>query len=238
VEPLQVNETAGSDFFDRCARFIRKGPKSADNRARLRHQYEAFIDQNRDLFPGARVLDIMSSYGLWSFAALDAGAAHVVGLESSRVAVEAAKAAFADYPVDPGSCRIINSEVAGSLRRLEPQTFNLALCHGYLERADPRFVFHQLARLQIQHVILDTRIVRGKGPIARFSVSTGEVPAGRYQNIVAAPNHDLIAFLCDYFQFQWQLIDWQAMGINDWTSIPDYKNDHRRTYLLKRADGS
>jgi hypothetical protein len=235
-ELVKVNESAG-DFFDRGARFIGKGPKGKDNRARLRHQYQAFINQNRALFHGARVLDIMSSYGLWSFAALDAGAAHVVGLEGSRVAAEAAKAAFANYPVDPGSFRIINAQIADSLRRLEPQTFNLALCHGYLERADPRFVFNQLARLQVHHVILDTRLVRGQGPIARFSVSAGEVPAGRYKNIVSAPNHDLIAFLCDYFQYRWQLIDWEAMGINDWSGISDYKNGQRRTYLLQRAVG-
>ena len=228
-----MTESAGTNFFDRCERFIRKGPGSTDNLLRLRHQYEVFISRNRDLFRGARVLDIMSSYGFWSFAALDAGAANVVGLEPSRAAVEATKKAFAEYPIDLSSFQFVASEIPAALRTLEPKTIDIVLCHGFLERSDPRFVFQQLSRLRVKNVILDTRITRGQGPMARFSRRPGNAPTGRYQNIVLYPNHELIAFLCDYFQFRWLPIDWHEMGIKDWTGIADYMSDHRRTYLLE-----
>jgi len=230
-----VNEAVNSDFFDRYQQLIEKIPSATENLPRLRHQYDAFITPNRELFRGSRVLDIMSSYGLWSLAALDAGASHVIGLEDSSKTVEAAKAAFAEYSVDPRSYRFVNSEIPAGLRRLEPKALDLVLCHGFLERSDPRFVFQQLGRLQVKYVILDTRLVRGKGRVARFALRSADAPAGRYKNIMTIPSHDLITFLCDYFQFRWRQIDWQTMGITDWAGLTDYEKDNRRTYVLEKA---
>jgi SAM-dependent methyltransferase len=222
------------DPFDRYSKFIGNRAGVPDNVVRLRHQYRAFISHNWDLFRGARVLDIPSGYGFWSFAALDAGATHLVGLESSRTAVEAARRAFVAQSIDPNSYQFVNSEISAALRGLEPRSFDLALCHGFLERSDPRFVFQQFARLEVKSVILDTRIVSGKGPIVRFSVRSGDVPSGRYRNITISPNPELIAFLCDYFKFSLRQVDWHQMGIMDWAGVIDYKNDHRRTYVLDR----
>ncbi len=227
-----MNESAGANIFSRYDAFIKTLPVPAD---RLRHQYEAFVLQNPDLFKGARVLDLMSSHGFWTLAALDAGAAHVVGIEESAKAVEAAKAAFAEYSIDPRSYRFINSDIPAGLRRLEPKTLDLVLCHGFLERSDPRFVFQQLARLQIKHVILDTRIAQGKGRIARFALRSEDAPAARYKNIMTIPNHELVTFFCDYFQFRWRQVDWQAMGISDWADLSDYEKDRRRTYVLEKT---
>ena len=58
---------------------------------RLRHRYEAIIGKNRDLFRNARVLISIVAMARWSYAALDAGAAHVVGVESERAQVEVAQ---------------------------------------------------------------------------------------------------------------------------------------------------
>jgi hypothetical protein len=85
-----------------------------------------------------------------------------------------------------------------------------------------------MSRLQPKHVVLDTRIAQGHGPIARFTVTTGRNGA-----IVATPNHELIEFLCEA-EFRWRLINWQAMGITDWTGIQDYARDSHRTYVLDR----
>lgn len=229
------NVVAGKHFFDRRERFIKKGSPAAENVARLRHQYEAIVTRNRDLFRGARVLDLMSSHGFWSLAAIDAGASHVTGIDPSREAVEAAKQGFAEYPIDTKSYQFINSPVPKALRGLKPDAIDLVLCHGFLELVDPRFFFKQMARLRPKHIILDTRVVRGQGRIVRFALRSGEAPAGRYKNITTIPNHDLIAFLCDYFQFRLHQIDWQTMGITNWTGIADYESDRRRTYVLDRA---
>jgi len=112
------------------------------------------------------------------------------------------------------------------------------VCHQSFELSDPRVFFGHFYRLAPKHVILDTAVSRGEGPIVRFDLKQryGAAPNGtrRHGAIVATPNHELIAFLCEYFRFGWRLIDWQAMGIIDWTGVHDYERGRRRTYVLDR----
>jgi hypothetical protein len=244
---IAMNRSGEAHFFDRYDRFIKNtagaggAASGLSNIVRLRHQYDAFISANRELFRGARVLSIMSSYGLWSLAALDAGAAKVVALETSQKAVKEARTAFAEYPFDAESYQFVNADIPAALRNFDPGIFDLVLCHGFLERCDPRFLFQQLARLRVKNVILDTRISRGKGPIIRLRdrSSDGDKPKGkgpaRYGSILSIPNHELIAFFCDYTQFRWRQIDWKTMGITDWAGIDDYAQDRHRTYVLERS---
>lgn len=240
-----MNQLGSTRSLTRYDRFMRKrdtaggSAAGASNPVRLRHRYETIYARNRELFQGARVLDLMSSSGFWSLAALDAGAAHVVGVEASPAPVEAAEKTFGEYGVKSGSYRFINSEIPAALRTLDPKAFDVVLCHGFLEQSDPRFFFQQLSRLRPKHVILDTRVVQGKGPIVRFrSRSADEArpkATERLRSILAIPNHELITFFCDYFGFRWRLIDWKASGITDWTGLGDYEQDRRRTYVLERS---
>ena len=160
-------------------------------------------------------------------------------MEASPPAIEAAKNAFTEYGINSASYRFINSETPGALRKFDPKAFDVVQCHGFLEQSDPRFVFQQLSRLRAKHVILDTRLTQGKGPIVRFRSRTDDDGKAngpeRYKSILAIPNHELITFFCDYFQFRWRVIDWKASGITDWTGSNDYEHDRRRTYIL---DGS
>ena len=81
-----MNETAAAQDSNRYQRLVRRkpgspGPASApDNAARLQRQFEVIFAANRDAFLDARVLDLMSSTGFWSLAALDAGARQLSGL--------------------------------------------------------------------------------------------------------------------------------------------------------------
>ena len=225
--------TTGDHFFRRYDRLIKSLPESTKSATgfvdaiRLRRRYDAIISQNRELFRNARVLDVMSSHGFWSLAALDAGAAHVVAVETSRGPVDTAEKNFNEYGIKPESYKLVRSEIFAALRRFEPGQFDVILCKGFFERCyAPRF-FHHLARLRPKHVVLDTAIMPGSGPLACFTIVTGR---GR-GTVTSLPSHDLIAFLCES-QFRWRLIDWQALGITDWTGVQDYARDKRRTYLL------
>jgi trehalose 2-sulfotransferase len=238
--PREAAVPQATHFFDRYAQFIKKLPVAPDTATgfvgtiRSRHRYEAVVAHNRDLFHGSRVLDIMGSDGLWSLAALDAGAARVVRLDASREPVEAAPRTFAEYGFAPDAYQVVAMTALGSF---DPGAFDLILCQSVLEESDPRLFFQELHRLRPKHVILDTEIVRGSGPIARFRLVAQAVPelAGRYATIIGSPSHELIMFLCEFFEFQWRRIDWHAMGITNWIGIHDYERDERRTYVLHRT---
>ncbi|MGO8800688.1 MAG: Stf0 family sulfotransferase [Roseiarcus sp.] len=226
--------TAGGHFFDRYDGLVRTLAGKTNSATgfidmiRLRRRYEAIIGQNRALLRGARVLDLASSEGFWSLAALDAGAAHVVGIETSRGLVETAEKNFAECSVRPDSYKFIQSNISAVLRTLNPGRFDVILCKGFFERCQVVEFFWHLSRLQPKHVVLDTAIGRGDDAMARFSTTTGRKGA-----IMLTPTHKLIAFLCAS-EFQWRLIDWRSLGFDDWTGVHDYARDSHRTYVLDR----
>ena len=77
---------------------------------RLRHRYNAIIGQNRELLRGARVLDLISYAGFWSLAALDAGAASVVVVETSQKNFDAARKNFLQSQFERGKISIAKGE--------------------------------------------------------------------------------------------------------------------------------
>lgn len=224
---------AARHIFDRYDQ-IRGTPTRPNVAKRLRHRYDAIIAQNRDLFKNARVLDLRSGDGRWSLAALDAGASHVVGVDNQQEAVEAASTAFAKIGVEPAAYEFINENMFAGLNSFSPETFDLILCQEV--SSDAHFFFKCLRRLKPKHVILDTRIINRKEPILVFRLKRSRKPGaqatGRSGSIAAVPNHELIKTLSDYFGFRWRMIDWQTLGIADWTGIDDYHDDRRRTYVL------
>src|SRR4051795_7628198 len=77
-------------FFERFPRFYETSETSSFPwRLNLRH--EAIFGEDGDLFAGARVLDVASHDGRWSLAALEAGAASVLGIEARPDLVANAK---------------------------------------------------------------------------------------------------------------------------------------------------
>ena len=109
-------ETASQHFFDRYSELIKRIPAGGSATGfldviRLRRQYDVIVGSNPDLFRNARVLDIMSSHWFWSLAALDAGAAHVIGIDVASNTVEAAAKTFSEYNLDQKLYRFVNSEI-------------------------------------------------------------------------------------------------------------------------------
>ena len=119
--------SADAHFFDRFNRVVKSIPTGAASATgfldliRSRRRYDAIVARNRKLYQNARVLDVMSAYGLWSLAALDAGAVHVVGVEASPPMVEAAANTFRECGVAPHSYRFINSDVLEAIQAFEPE---------------------------------------------------------------------------------------------------------------------
>jgi trehalose 2-sulfotransferase len=231
--PAKPSQAPAADFFDRHNKFARSvsaGAASATgffDLIRLRRRYEVIVAGNRDIFRNARVLDVMSGPGFWTLAAVDAGAANVVGVEPAATLVESANDYFAKNDIRSNSYKFVKSELFSALETLEPKSFDLIFCHDSLEHHDiPRF-FTLVNRLQPKRVILDTGMVSGEGPLIRFSLSV--------DGLVGYPNHQLIMLLCDAFGLKWRLVDWRAQGISDWTGIHEYERDHRRTYIFDRS---
>ncbi len=201
---------------------------------RLRRRYEIVVARNRALLKNARVLDLRSGDGRWSYAAIEAGAAQVVGVDSKLAAIQAAGKAFRKIGIKPTSYRFVNAKLFAALREFNPNTFDVVLCRDV--SADPHFFFKCLWRLRPKHVILDTRIAGRKEPVAIFRVNEADkaLPKGKKQSValVAIPSDTLIKGLCDCFGFRCRAID--ARNVPKEAGAGDHKGAQRRVYVLDR----
>ncbi len=157
-----------SGFFDRFPDFYDTSETSSFPwRLNLRH--EAVFTQNADLFRGARVLDIASHDGRWSMAALEAGAASVLGVEARPELVAHAEATLRRNGVDESRFRFVAGDVFEVLAREEPQV-DVVLCLGFLYHTLRHVeLLTRIRRTGAHHVVLDTEIHRGEEPVVRLA---------------------------------------------------------------------
>ncbi len=128
---------------------------------RLNERYEALFASNRDIFDGARVLDLASHDGRYSFAALKTGAEHVTGVEVRESLVGKAEETFAFYGQDPGTYRFVCGDVFEVLAR-EKFDVDVVLCLGFLYHTYRHTeLMYRLHHLAPKHLILDTMVVPG-----------------------------------------------------------------------------
>jgi predicted RNA methylase len=131
-----------------------------EQRSRMNERYEALFASNRDLFDGARVLDLASHDGRYSFAALKTGAAHVTGVEVRQGLVDRAQEAFAFYDQAPETYRFVCGDIFEVLER-EKFDVDVVLCFGFLyhtyRHTELMYRIHNLAP---RHLIVDTMVTR------------------------------------------------------------------------------
>jgi hypothetical protein len=157
-------------FADDYPRFIElseltpegQGRRSASElqRSRMNERYEALFASNRDIFDGARVLDLASHDGRYSFAALKTGAAHVIGVEVRQILIDRAQEAFAFYGQDPETYHFVRGDVFEVLAR-EKFDVDVVLCLGFLYHTYRHTeLMYRLNKLAPRHLIVDTMITR------------------------------------------------------------------------------
>ncbi len=154
-------------FFDRHPEFLETS-RTAASRSRLNLRHVGIIRENRDVLRGSRVLDIASHVGRWAYAALDAGAAHVTGIEGRPELVDRANSTFRAKGVPDDAYRFIQGDVHERLH--DPDvTADVVLCLGFLYHTS-RYaeLFAGIASTRAEYVIIDTRVLVGvEGPMVR-----------------------------------------------------------------------
>ena len=146
-------------FFDEYPRFLDTS-ETASGRNRLNMRHEAIITDNLDVLSGARVLDLASHDGRWSFAALKAGASHVVGIEAREHLVVHGRQSFAAEGVDPASFELRHSDMFAALRDGGIEV-DVVMCLGFLYHT-LRYneLLHGMRATGAKHIIVDSTVNR------------------------------------------------------------------------------
>jgi hypothetical protein len=153
-------------FFDDYPEFYETS-KTAAFPVRLNLRHQAMIESNSDILAGARVLDLASHDGRWSFAALKAGAEHVTGLEARGELVANANRVFAQYGVPAESYEFIQGDMFRVLRERHFDV-DVVLCLGFVYHT-LRYgeLFHGIMDASPRFCILDTKVHRSDEPLVR-----------------------------------------------------------------------
>ncbi len=182
--PSEPGTRIASMFFDDYPRFFETSTTTATH-GRLNLRYEAIFADNRDVFAGAKVLDIGSHDGRWSLAALACGAESVIGIEARPDLVEHSVATLGEYGYGADRCRFIASDVFDAFANNEFDV-DVVLCLGYLYHT-LRFneLLHGIRKANPRHVIIDT--ASNTMQVALPAVAVKREPAMRQSNAVVDP---------------------------------------------------
>ena len=157
-------------FFDRFPDFYNSGNATPVDsiRCRLNGRYEAIIERNLDLIRGKRILDIGSHDGRWSFAANEAGADYVVGVEPRPELVEGANAHFLRAGVDQSRFEFIVGDALQTLSEREIRV-DTAFVLGVYHLDYHVELIGKLRETGAQSIIIDTLTSPDRRKFDRFN---------------------------------------------------------------------
>ena len=246
------------EFYNQYPRFFHTSQTSAIPH-RLNGRHQAIIDPVD--FKGKRVLDIASHDGRWSFAALQAGASHVTGIEPRAELIDNAHQTFEHYHIKPQSYEFKKGDVFevldGSIQ------VDVALCLGFfyhtIRHAE---LLDRIERTGAQIVVIDTEVT--PAPLST-PVHSGNDPRIVFNNphdiqifldpvdsqqmayedsltrggntLVGRPSRSAVNLMSGHFGYSCKTYDWPAHFINHSdhaAAMVDYAEGWRDTFYLSR----
>lgn len=245
-------------LFQRYDRFLATSQTSpaAD---RLHARWDAIIDAHRDVLDGRRVLDIASHDGRWSYAALDAGAAHDTGVEPREELVAAAGETFAFYEQPADRYAFVQGDIFQFLGTGD-ESYDVILCLSfYYHTVRHVELFDLMERTGARSIIIDTEVVPPKEmadptdprlvhnnpydvqllrePAENESMAAEESTSRAGHTIVCRPSRAAVEFIARHFGFDCIAFDWanHLATLPEAQAIPDYRDGWRSTFHCVRG---
>lgn len=142
-------------FFDDFPKFY-KTSQTSPFPDRLNSRHIAIMQRNAELIKNKRILDIASHDGRWSFAALQAGAAHVTGIEPRQELINNAIDTFNEYGINSSRYEFLCGDI---FNHLSNQKFDVVFCLGfYYHTIRHAELFDLIERTGAKLVIIDTEV--------------------------------------------------------------------------------
>jgi len=232
-------------FFDQHPEFLETS-QTASSKRRLNLRHIMMIKKNSRLLKNARVIDIASHDGRWSYAALEAGAAHVTGIEGRDYLVKKSVETLTAKGVPPDQFDFIQADAHDALTQGVGQA-DVVLCLGFLYHT-LRYaeLFHGIRATGAKFIILDTRI-QANEPKATVKIETNIVEeessavedrfTHRGMAIVGTPSVPALEAMLRAYDFDLVAqADWASFleKLNQANSLNSYAVGKRGTFVARR----
>lgn len=216
-------------FFDTYPAFVDSSETGA-LRERLNARQRLLVHDNAPLLDGARVLDIACHDGRFSFAALQAGATEVVGVDHKAHLLRTAEDHLTRYGVPPERYRFLAGDLFDCLDEVGP--VDVVLAFGILYHlGDHLRFFDRIFELGPRHVILDTKVSVLDGCVAELrSPLTSPPPPGA--SIELLPTRAAVEAMLSSFGWTWTALDWLASGLAESDETKDYRRGQRISLVV------
>lgn len=231
-------------FFDRYPRFYTTSTVGTDKGERLNERYRALIRSNIEIIREKTVLDLASHDGRWSFAALEAGARHVTGIEVRSYLVEHAIASCREYGAGD-RCRFIAGDVFDQIEHVQTDSIDTVCCFGFFYHTPHHMLLlSKIDRLNAKYLVLDTEIdpsttdciVRfRKEKIVREANSLVGQPGDPSHAFVGKPSRSALETMLTSFGWTFSYYDWHRAGIKNWHGIRAYRDGWRVSLVATRS---
>ncbi|MCB1740217.1 MAG: methyltransferase domain-containing protein [Gammaproteobacteria bacterium] len=240
TEALDSDDPRG--WFARYPRFLSSSRTDVRGR-RMAYRHRALIERHASILDGARVLDLASHDGRWSFAALQAGARHVTGIEAKPELLQRAHANLQAYSVPASRYHFVQGDCLRTLRDLRPGQFDCVLCFGFLYHTLSHFdLLQAIATLGARHLILDTLLLDDPNASVRlaFDDPAQEGAALATSNadgraLVGIPSRHALQVMLTHLGFELADIDWRKIATSGWDGVQDYYKGRRHSLLATRC---
>jgi ribosomal protein L11 methylase PrmA len=203
----------------------------------LNERHRAIIEANKDVLTGARVLDIASHDGRWSYAALKAGASHVIGIEARPHLIDAANDNL-KYFAERFDFRL--GDAYAGLDAIPSGTVDVVMCLGFLYHvADHMLLLTKIARLKPRHIIIDTSVTADARAVIFLQQEDHELErdgaktSDEHVTVIAGvPSIAALNMMLSSLGWKPNYYAWRDAGIPDWTGIEDYHEGTRVTLRI------
>ncbi|MDP6437471.1 MAG: class I SAM-dependent methyltransferase [Gammaproteobacteria bacterium] len=193
---------------------------------RLNIRYEMIIGHHKDLINGSRILDFGSYDGRFTYAALDAGAEYVKGIEINQDYADQASLNMAELGVERERYDFIVADLLTYLKTLEAGSYDGAICAGIFYHITYHVeLMRELERLDLDWVIMDSAVVQSEAPIVKWSLAP--------MRLEGIPSLSAIQFIAEQTGFTNEVVE---LPKNSSDGMFDYNGGNRYTLtLLRRA---
>jgi methyltransferase family protein len=222
-------------FFDEFPRFVETS-ETGPWLLRLNARYLALIHANRELIRGSRVLDLASHDGRFSFAALHAGAARVVGIEHDPRLVQKAEENLAFYDVPRRDYEFVAGDMFDHIRTVE--SCDVVFCFGILYHINEHMrLLSELAELDARTIIFDTNVSLMESAVIELRSPLKGSPPPVGSQLEGWPSRAALEAMWTSLGWTFDYFDWPGSGLADHAKLGDYAAGRRLTAVVTTNTG-
>lgn len=195
-------------------------------------RYRTFFLPNIEQIKGARVLDLGSYDGRWSYAALESGAASVVGIERRQDSIDRSRFFIKEEMRD--RVQFICDDVFIALPKLlaAKEQFDVILCLGLLyEVMDHRLLLQLMTNFNPRLIVVDTNLIDSNDPVIRVKVDE----ARRKTSLAGVVSREAMALMAESLDWKIRYENWDPESLHNREGLNDYFSTNKagvRRYTL------